>query len=433
MIRFLNKFFRTKKGQVPYSKDLQLPFEKQIEADSLESQRKYMEALAIYEGFLKGHPDSIQVLNNAAIMYIRMKIPVKAYRLLKKAIKLDPRYVKAWNNLATVKMMFGDVVGAEEAYQKVLELVPQNAIARKGLQNCQAIKTQIAEARVTGGVVKKGKTHFSDRNILVCAKCKKRYTEFGHWSAFNKVLGGALCRYCGKFYCEGCLSEILLGADERKQFFCACGKSKTWLGDDGQAAMDNFEELVVFHAESIPYANSLKVHSGAEQSHKGTIKTSAAQAVKKMKALLGARHGPLRECLSKCISINCGQPIVFLLPDRPVRGQLAQLVLKYECSSCKQLLFATTMITGQPVLATRCSIVNNQMFLENPVALETEDAGNVGLPCDGYGSRATTFFVAGKESYRNGLPAARLSPTAQFVVGRGRDGKMTLLQSGSGG
>jgi hypothetical protein len=119
-----------------------------------------------------------------------------------------------------------------------------------------------------------------------------------------------------------------------------------------------------------------------------------------MKALLGQKIGPANECLAKCI--KCDQPIVFLLPEGPIRGQRAQCVFKHECDSCGQSLYATTCTTGQAILAADCSIVNNQMQFVNPVELEINDAG--GLTFSG-----------------NKLDATPL------VVGRGRDGNMTLL------
>lgn len=242
-------FRRPKKGQAPHSKDSRLPFEKQMEADSLEAQGKYREALAIYEDFLKAHPDSIQVLNNAATVYNRMRNPSKALQLLEKVVRLDPKYVKAWNNLGTAKLMLGDVAGAKKAYQKTLEIDPQNIIARKALLQAQTIEKQVKSANRVGGAVSSGGTVYSTRNaVLVCAKCGQKYTEFGRMSIHNRAIGGALCRNCSKFYCEPCVSGFIHSGAKIRPMVCECGKSKVRLGDDGCVAMDNFEELVVFRA-----------------------------------------------------------------------------------------------------------------------------------------------------------------------------------------
>ena len=119
-----------------------------------------------------------------------------------------------------------------------------------------------------------------------------------------------------------------------------------------------------------------------------------------MKALLGQNIGSANECMAQCI--NCGQAIVFLLPEGPIRGQRAQCVFKHKCSNCGQSLYATTCITGQAILAAECSIVNNQMQFVNPVELNIDDAGRV------------TFS------------GSKLEATP-LVVGRGRDDQMTLL------
>ncbi len=176
-------FRKPKNGQAPHPKDLILPWEKQMEADSLEAQGKYREALAIYEDFLKTHPNSIQVLNNAATVYNRMRIPSKALQLLEKAIRLNPKYVKAWNNLGTAKLMSGDVTGANKAYQKTLEIDPQNIIARKALLQAQTIEKQVELTNKVGGTLSSSGTVYSTKNaVLICAKCGQKYTELDRWA-----------------------------------------------------------------------------------------------------------------------------------------------------------------------------------------------------------------------------------------------------------
>ena len=123
-------------------------------------------------------------------------------------------------------------------------------------------------------------------------------------------------------------------------------------------------------------------------------------AMRKMKALQGQSFGPAKQCLANCI--KCNKPIIFLLPDRPIRGQRAQIVNQHQCLNCRQHIFATTCTTGQAILAEECSIVSDQMQFKKAVELIIDDTGGL--------------------SFRG----TKLKPTP-LVVGRNKDGNMTLL------
>lgn len=116
------------------SEGVRLPTEKQILVNDLTAKGKLREALAIYEEFLRSQTHSLQALNNAASLYNRLREPRKACELLKRAIDLDPTYVRAWNNLGAARAMLGDAVGAREAFETSLKHDPDNAVAQQNLQ-----------------------------------------------------------------------------------------------------------------------------------------------------------------------------------------------------------------------------------------------------------------------------------------------------------
>ena len=303
-------FRQPKIGQTPGSKFLILPVDKQMQADQLERIGKYTEALAIYEEFLKINPSSIQVLNNAATLYIQLRNPSKACQLLEKAIRLDPSYIKAWNNLGLAKTILGDINSAKAAYENVLKYDPGNRVAKHNLQTLITKDSRNARTMYPPVATPINRTPNSKSSIPVPPKPK-----------FDHIL---------------------------------------------------------------------KKHLSKNENN----------TMKKMRAFQGKSLGPAKECLANCI--NCNKPIIFLLPEKPIRGQRAQIVYRHQCFDCKKNIDATTSTTGKAVLAEECSIVNNQMQYKRPVELIIENAG--GLSFQG----------------------TRLKPTP-LVVAKGKDGKMALL------
>lgn len=83
-----------------------------------------------------------------------------------------------------------------------------------------------------------------------CTSCGEQFLEFRLMPtkrpAPGRALGGALCRSCGRFYCEPCVAKALQSVSGPREMQCQCKKSKARLDDYGQLALDNFKELVVF-------------------------------------------------------------------------------------------------------------------------------------------------------------------------------------------
>jgi len=80
----------------------------------------------------------------------------------------------------------------------------------------------------------------------VCTRCEKEFSEHGRPTIENKAIGGALCRDCGRFYCEPCVARALLGASRGSAMDCECRGATAALDENGELTLHNFEELVVF-------------------------------------------------------------------------------------------------------------------------------------------------------------------------------------------
>jgi len=204
----------------------------EVEADRLETQGRLGDALAIYQGFLKLHPNSLQALNNASMLCLMMRNPLEARQLAERATRLDPKYVRAWNNLGNARRMCGDVVGARQALARALELDPTNQVATKSLQ---------ALVRSGGGTGGSRRIRF-EQAARTCGRCTKDFRE-DRGPTDSRAIGGLLCRRCGRFYCEDCVTSAL---QEDAFMSCSCGEGTARIDEKGEFALQDFDERVVY-------------------------------------------------------------------------------------------------------------------------------------------------------------------------------------------
>jgi len=95
-----------------------------------------------------------------------------------------------------------------------------------------------------------------------------------------------------------------------------------------------------------------------------------------MFAMVLERRGPGASCLANCP--HCKQPVVFYLPDGPVRGQRAQMVMQHECV-CGNIFYALTCQDGQAVLCQRCEVSGQGLELAGAVELHLDTAGGASV------------------------------------------------------
>ena len=123
-------------------------------------------------------------------------------------------------------------------------------------------------------------------------------------------------------------------------------------------------------------------------------------------AVMGQSHGPARECATPCIS--CGKMVVVLMPGAAVPGQVAQMVMKHQCTHCGKALFALTH-AEKVLLCTDCRMVSGQFHMADLVELEV--LTDATFPGGGSARLEASPLVLGRDS--NG-DRALLSPEEEI-------------------
>jgi Flp pilus assembly protein TadD/peroxiredoxin len=104
----------------------------------LYAQQGQMEQASDYLGrAVELRPDYPEALNNLGIIFVRGQAYAKAEEQFKTSIRLAPNFDQSYLNLARLYVMRSDKQGAREVLQKLLDLQPQNAIARQALDTLQ--------------------------------------------------------------------------------------------------------------------------------------------------------------------------------------------------------------------------------------------------------------------------------------------------------
>jgi WD40 repeat protein/Zn ribbon nucleic-acid-binding protein len=85
-------------------------------------------------------------------------------------------------------------------------------------------------------------------------------------------------------------------------------------------------------------------------------------------AIFGHSFGVARECGTVCLS--CNRPVVILMPSAPIRGKIAQIVMKHTCVHCQRNLYAMTTPDNKLLLGTDCRLSGNQILLGQASELE---------------------------------------------------------------
>lgn len=103
--------------------------------------RRFEDALAAYQRALDGgitQPEEVH-LNRSVLLARHLARPEAARGELDRALALNPRYAPAWLNLGNLCEQAGDRDGATRAYEQVLTLAPQHALALSRLPNLRRI------------------------------------------------------------------------------------------------------------------------------------------------------------------------------------------------------------------------------------------------------------------------------------------------------
>ena len=103
---------------------------------------RFADAVKWYEESLRLNPRDVTVSANLGFGYYQINEPDRALKQLEQGLAIDPKHVKTLFNLGVVRA-FGkqDLVGATEAWRRVVEIAPESPegqAAKMGLERIGA-------------------------------------------------------------------------------------------------------------------------------------------------------------------------------------------------------------------------------------------------------------------------------------------------------
>jgi len=95
--------------------------------------QEYTVAVDRWESLLQHDRSNYRIMVYLSLAYNRMEAPELARGALMRAVKIEPRYAKAWNNLGNSFRDTGELFRAIDAYEKAVDLSPASADYRHNL------------------------------------------------------------------------------------------------------------------------------------------------------------------------------------------------------------------------------------------------------------------------------------------------------------
>ena len=126
-----------------WAQDSASPLTAEQRADILMARKMYREAIDLYQ---EGPRDSAVIWNKVGIAYHQMLQVDEARKYYEKAIKLNPNYSEAINNLGTVHYAKKNYRRAITQYLKALKLTPKSASIYSNLGTAQFARKRYKEA-----------------------------------------------------------------------------------------------------------------------------------------------------------------------------------------------------------------------------------------------------------------------------------------------
>ena len=110
-----------------------------VQAEQLEKQDRFQEAIAIWVRLLDEDNDNAYYLYKIGQLNSRLKEFAKAERFLKKSVKINPANADAQLALGYVYLWTDDPQNAKIAFEQVLALVPDYQSAKEGLEKAKQL------------------------------------------------------------------------------------------------------------------------------------------------------------------------------------------------------------------------------------------------------------------------------------------------------
>lgn len=115
---------------------------------ALAKERKYAEALVIYNQAINAGYVTPDILNDRAVAYIHTGDKLSAFNDFTASKNLQPDYSYRYACLAFIKESMGDIDGAIEDYEYALKLDPTDAVSLNNLGLLQEKKGYTKEAKI---------------------------------------------------------------------------------------------------------------------------------------------------------------------------------------------------------------------------------------------------------------------------------------------
>lgn len=103
--------------------------------------QNYQAAIKLYSDAISLCPDSAAYYSNRAACHMMLLNYTSALADSRTAIRIDPKFEKAYVRIAKCCTALGDVIGTEQAIKKLEEIDPKNSAIRSEQQSCQQLRT----------------------------------------------------------------------------------------------------------------------------------------------------------------------------------------------------------------------------------------------------------------------------------------------------
>ena len=98
----------------------------------------FQEAITGYSNALELDPTNYVLLSNRSAAHLKAANKSKSLQDAKACVDANPNFTKGYSRLAAAQQSLGRWNDAKESYEKLLSLEPDNAVAKKGLEDCKA-------------------------------------------------------------------------------------------------------------------------------------------------------------------------------------------------------------------------------------------------------------------------------------------------------
>lgn len=116
------------------------------EAERLEKEGKFNEALTLYDKLAQAFPDNADYMFKVGRMFVRLQKPDLAIEAYNRVLKLNPKYEDARSGLGYIYLFKNDLKTSRELFEITLKHAPKHAEAMAGLARIEMLEDDPEEA-----------------------------------------------------------------------------------------------------------------------------------------------------------------------------------------------------------------------------------------------------------------------------------------------